>query len=379
MTVSYRIISLRVESVIGSHVLLFPDTGADFVRALKAAALYSESVTVPTVYDIAWVRGACADIARAQGHVSPKAQAYLAFVREHQRDIALLKREGILHLGVREAVWITVPDPVSDPQFEEVPSTWPSSLFHLQGCSQKLLLFTYKMYLAGLVGAAEEVGLTLLSWNPQFLGTVWAYSRMTFDARTSLYNNGVPCICPSCSAPSQAYFRNRSTLLGRRKSVASRLAYTILERDLPAADDLPMDEILRLREVRSSELQAFRVGVDALAAQIDLSRTWDDVELQIENAIATKVNPALQDLQSALFASRLDALKKIGKGAEALARSMISFMLSVAMGAPLALGAVAGVLVPIAGTLAEAEIERRKLLHANQWSILLRLKKRAGR
>ncbi len=78
--------------MIGSDVLLFPDTGEQFARCLKTATLYSEriycvSAAAPEIQEI------FANEGLEPGESTLK---FLAAAEQHEGDFALLRRENIL-------------------------------------------------------------------------------------------------------------------------------------------------------------------------------------------------------------------------------------------------------------------------------------------
>jgi len=72
--------------------------------------------------------------------------------------------------------------------------------------------------------------------------------------------------------------------LSQRQDIQNRLRQIILESHVPRVDDLPIDEILRIRIKRKAELQRFRAGISTLATQVDLAASPEDRELQIQRS-----------------------------------------------------------------------------------------------
>jgi hypothetical protein len=135
------------------------------------------------------------------------------------------------------------------------------------------------------------------------------------------------------------------------------------------------DQLLRHR--RQSELDQFRVGLGKLATQVDLTVPSGHIELQIADLVSSQIDPAVHDLEAALSASRRDVVKKLGDSPKYVAAT-IPFVISVAAGAPMdvqAALACIGSFAALVGPWLSAQVERSNLLHASQWSILLRLKK----
>ena len=88
--------------MIGSDTLLFPDTGPDFLRALRTAVLYSKQVHVLTMPDIRMAEvmtKAFDDSGKGSvdRHTVPKRLSeYFTFVLESHKDLSLLKNAGVL-------------------------------------------------------------------------------------------------------------------------------------------------------------------------------------------------------------------------------------------------------------------------------------------
>jgi hypothetical protein len=154
-----------------------------------------------------------------------------------------------------------------------------------------------------------------------------------------------------------------------------RLGQTVLERHLPSAEDLPIEDLLKIRETRDSELEAFRISLRELASCIDVTQEPNDLELQVRDLVASHVDPALRDLRAALNSSRLDILKKISRPWEGLPASVIPATIAYARGAPLELSAAVALIGKIASGLIEGSIERKQILRGSQWSILLQFEK----
>jgi hypothetical protein len=140
-------------------------------------------------------------------------------------------------------------------------------------------------------------------------------------------------------------------------------------------DDLPTEEILEIRRKRRPELERLQSSLAELATKVDPTGPHATIDLQIHDLVAGKVDPAVRDLDSALYSARMEALKKIGQSMESLAGAVIPLVMSVAVGAHTDVKGPASVLGGILGPLIGGEIERHRILNASQWSILLRLKK----
>ena len=198
---------------------------------------------------------------------------------------------------------------------------------------------------------AERSGIGLYSWSPSFQNALWRARELGISTK-----------------PAQTKYQGRA-------SIHAQLGQTVLEKHLPVAQDLPFEELINIREKRRSELAAFRVGIGQLASQIDPTHPPEDIELEIHDLVLKKIDPAVQNLRSAMKASRLDALKNIGRSWDSLAKATIPAILSFAAGAPLEVSAAVGGLGGLLAPILEAEVERKKIQHASQWSILIRARK----
>jgi len=373
--------------MLGSDILLFPDTGDEFIRALKTSVLYSRRTFAYTNVLSPYVSGSQEVILmhslmkRAQEMEmgpGPKRRfvEYAAFVATHNSDLVMLQKEGVLEYpGDRASEALQKLAPSDLERVREIAerlmnSTDPmvSPILKAYECQVPTLMdfigaeigawsdpewmryWFFTLYLASLSVIAERMGIALISWSSPFQDAVWA-------ARTLLLTGE----------------ESGLSAVGRRAAEA-RLGTIALERYLPISEDLPFQEILEIRQKRDAELEAFRIGIRELATQIDPTHPPENVELAIHDIVASKIDPAVRNLQAAVYSSRLDVIKKLGQSWNSLATATVPFVLSFAAGAPLSVSAAIALLGPIASSLIEAEVDRRKLLHASQWSILLTLK-----
>ena len=79
--------------MIGSEVILIPDTGEQFTRCLKTAALYSERIYCISSIAPRIVKGLFSSKARQPGEPTLR---FLEATKAHDADFSLLRREGIL-------------------------------------------------------------------------------------------------------------------------------------------------------------------------------------------------------------------------------------------------------------------------------------------
>lgn len=215
----------------------------------------------------------------------------------------------------------------------------------------RLILFA--LYLAAISWQSERSGIAVLCVSKLHQQAVWA-ARDLFG----LADDG--------------------DVIAERRLIQAKVGDTVIQRYLPDVDSMHFEDILELRTKCNDELTAFRIGLSEIAAQVDTTQPIERQRLQIEDVISTKVDPAVRNLEVALWSARADILKKVTPSWDSLARATVPFVISVAVGAPMniqaALAAIGG-FVAIAGPFIESEVDRRKLLHASQWTILLKLKK----
>ncbi len=381
--------------MIGSDTLLFPDTGPEFLKSLRTAVLYSKHVHVLTLLDPALANTG------AEGFkpVSPenpigyrRLSQYFIFLKKTLPDLTLLKNEGIiLPLGLdddsfdkatcfRNNAYKSINQKIEtvhekksylNELFDLGIKHCPPSYFDLDllgiysrvargktkwnptfADQESICKIGFIPYLLMVNAIAEDRGVGLSTWLPEFQNALWG-CRELFSTN-----------------PSQS-----TRKITQRKDTEVQLGNIIFDKYLPVADDLPFEELLKIRETRADELEAFRVALSELATHVDLNQSRDDYELQIHDLVSSKVDPAIQVLRSALTDSRLDSLKKVGRSWKSLASATIPAVLTFAAGAPLDVSAVVAALGTIGMPLAEGILDRKKLVHASQWSILFRLNK----
>lgn len=410
--------------MIGSSVLLCPDTGQNFLRCLKSAVLYAEQINVLTVLDFDFAEKLCEQkpesiqrqITETTGAVlrntflADRILDYFKFVKSKKSDLQLLINEGLLNTLTTSYQAVYTDDKISlefsypgnNETIAKVMDVWlqgiegneesvharlcdlalhslkfcPPSFFDLEALDilreleherpnfylelKKLITSKPWLYLvpvmmyycARLTACAEQAGSCLLTWSKPWQETIWSF-REYFASTTS----------------------NSIELLNRRSSVEAKLGHTVLDRYIPSMEDFEFEEIIRLRKFRAPELEAFRVSVAELATQIDIDSPLDNSEIQIQDLVKSKVDPAIRDLKAALDISRMDSFVKVGKSWKSIASGLIAASLSFAAGTPLDVSAILGAGSMIAGPLLEGVLEHRKLQRASQWSFLLRLPK----
>jgi len=81
--------------LLGFDTLIFPDTGREFIGALKTAVLYSDHVYVNTRIS-PLPEEAIRAFAKATGIPPTRANSYFEFVAEHAQSFSALESAGVL-------------------------------------------------------------------------------------------------------------------------------------------------------------------------------------------------------------------------------------------------------------------------------------------
>jgi hypothetical protein len=392
--------------MIGADVLVFPESGPEFLRALKMAVLYADRAHALTLeFPFPGMAKALSDALPATA-ANKKLLQHLRFLDGAHETLALLVRERVLVLPgeiLQESLSSFARELTVSPQtalLTEEHFEGGDRLKRFGRCCPlnfiewlyQLSLWTFGLaaglkrlniatpfdapdvvehahkfnalvdavpewarplaYLTMLMVVAEHRGIVPVSWSPVFSDSLRAV-RLAFSE----------CL--------------PGDVLSTRHTVQARLAQVVLARHLPAVDDLPFEEVLEIRRQRHAELEAFRAAIRTLSASVDPTEPSDTLALDLDDIVATQVDPALRDLQNAMYSNRLEALKTISKSWESLAKALVPFSVAHAASAPLDIQAVAAVVGGLAamGPLIAAEIERHRLVHCSQWSLIFHLRK----
>jgi hypothetical protein len=383
--------------MISEEVILYPDTGPVFRQSLATSVLYATRVTTLTCVDLDFTE-ALLDVI---GPPDPEANTtirrlsdYLTFVRDMHPDLALLqgagvlrtlnqsepalweaKNQGLMHTarltdervrdGIDEATWeasqaiinrafdLAVPC-LSDIDFvflvhKAMEGDRDLADFLNSTDHEVILRAGFMFYLLRLSVMVERNGWTPVTGHPAFRDAFYS-ARSLFLEPDDLGHSLAP-----------------------RVVSAAQLALTVLERRLPRADDLPLDMVLRLREDRQAELTSFRVALNSLAAEVPDGVSSQMLARHLDNVVATRVDPAVDELRRSLTASRLNAFRTLGRSSTSIASATVSASLALAYGAPLDVAAAAAVLGTVFTSAVDAAIERAQMLRASQWTFLLRL------
>jgi hypothetical protein len=370
--------------MIGSEILLYPDTGPEFLRALKLGVLYSKRVHVLTLLDDTLLESYLADEQPKQIPPSqPKLRAndfgphvpilgvgvpvpstanaleYLRFVQENRADLSLLIGEGVLTSDFPQAFSFGGTFR-ADPKVLRALDRWPPSYWDFL---QSLPLeahqraASFQGHLCFIASIAQQTGLGLATWS-------WDFQEVLWNAVSQLAEGG-----PISSEPLPLSSESAS----QRRLVETGLAQVVLERYVPRVDDLPITEILELKRKYAAELERFHEAVRQLATHVDLAQAPAQVKGQIQDLVAREVDPAVSDLYVTLGGARLDFFKKL-LGKEPIAAG-IGVVIAAVRGSPFDIAAALGTAGAAATAAFETAIDRRKALTASHWSILFRLKK----
>jgi hypothetical protein len=401
--------------MIGSEILVLPDIGPDFLRALKAASLYSTRVHT-CLFDISFERLSPLlekaeehlrnqDLPEPMGYYLGRISRYFRFGVDNERTFRLLSESGILpRLSPDRIVQgLYQPTVSASPQIDLL-----TVMEHIRDSSDPgidILKRTFTEYppnltdlvpLLPFLGEMNESWASLLKCREDDFKTLLALVTTVPEFRVALFALFLTLLCCASERDGIAVLvtselhqqslwaarelfgiKNDRKLLADRKSIQALIGDTVIQRYLPDVDSLEFEDILELRTRCRDELEAFRIGLREIAVQVDTTQPIDSQRLQIEDIITTKVDPAVRNLQVSLWAARAHILKRITSSWDSLAKATVPFLVSVAVGAPMnmqaALAAIGG-FSALAGPFIESEVERRKLLHASQWSVLLKLK-----
>lgn len=386
--------------MIGTDTLLYPEAGDGFLAALQTAILYSDRVRVLTVNNPEFVdrelRG-LEGIGAEHPVFAQRLKAYFSSLKDSLAHLDILAREGLvmpLRLAAEkeletfdswnqdsvalitglddkyERSWLKTMDVVD--QAFNLPAACLSDLatgatlfsaiqkkkissWSLER-KERLANYLFFQYLLMLSVVAEREGVVPFSWLPEF-------QKATLRVRQLFEESG----------------QLKPSIPGNHQYIDRRLSAMVLTRFLPRGDDLPLDELLRIREKRYSELESFRVALRKLSSQIDPNTPVAELEAVLRVLVDSTIEPAVDELRRSLVASRLESIRKLGRSSSALASAAFSASITLVAGAPLDLAAALGAVGGLLGGLFDAVLDERKLLNASQWGVLVRLRKRRGR
>jgi len=79
---------------------------------------------------------------------------------------------------------------------------------------------------------------------------------------------------------------------------------------VPAFDNLPDEELLKFRDQRKSELDAFRQAINDLTEEVQTLEIADNVEKHLKTVIRSRVNPKIADLKEVVDEKAIELKKK---------------------------------------------------------------------
>lgn len=198
--------------------------------------------------------------------------------------------------------------------------------------------------------------------NNDCVGVTWdAQSRQFFDRCTE-------------SLPIANSEVNR--IIARREAIKNRLGDLVLTSTIPDVSELPIENILELRDRRAAELEWFRVSLRKLAAGISPELEGEELIRAMLNAIDVEVQPALHELQASLDVTDSSAMRKLFTVKPEHIAGLISFSISSALGLPLDASAGlagAGIAASKLFGFTEKELTKKEKLRSSPWSVLFHL------
>jgi hypothetical protein len=165
----------------------------------------------------------------------------------------------------------------------------------------------------------------------------------------------------------------------RVQTAATKLGQKLLTRTLPRVHDLPMEDVLELRQKHKDEIKAFRVGLGEIAAAIDRTQPSEQDLVEINQLIMTRVDPALADLRAGLKNSQLNAFEGLSKSGAAWTPGGVGAVITYVAtgGTQNALSGLVGLLIPVIGAMLSGHLEKRRLMNASRWSLLIKLEEKS--
>ena len=385
--------------MIGKDTLLYPEAGEGFLAALQTAILYSDRVRVLAVHDSQFIereQRSFEEIGTESPIFAQRLKRYFTSLQESFPSLDLLVREGlaiplrltagkdleaidswnlasidlISNLDDRyERRWLNVMKVVD--RAYDLPAACLSDLVTVTKFlaarnknilswplerRERLANYLFFQYLLMLSIVAERESVAPFSWLPRFQDATFRV-RMLFEEARQL----------------------ETEVHDYDQYIERRLSAMVLTRYLPRADDLPLEELLRIREDRYSELESFRVALRSLSSQVDPATPIRELDAVLRTLADSVIDPAVDELRRSLVASRLEALKSIGRSSSSLASAAFSVSISLAAGAPLDMAAALGSIGGLLGCVLDGIVDERKLLNSSQWGILVRLQRRNQR
>lgn len=215
---------------------------------------------------------------------------------------------------------------------------------------------SFQGYLAFLARVAQEQHAMLGTWSLDF-------QHQLIGAVEQLWDGG--------SISAQPLW-DKQDMRPRRQITELAVANRILERYLPAVDDLTFHDVLELRDRCAPQLKSFQVSIQKLATSINLIQSPIATLSEIEDRISADVEPAILDLEAKLESAKWNLIKslptKIGL-TTAVTMAVNFFASGFPVDIKALLGAGAGGLSAVADTV----VDRNQILREHQWSMVFRL------
>lgn len=388
--------------MIANDVLVFPDTSEAAWRCIKTSALYSDHVHSLNVFD----RRTAERMLDAFGSFSelvPAAplimrwKSYFQWVLTHCDDLDCLETEGVLLSLQSRAHWPTdaekkkamayfadrgkgmdreqpaFPENVAEvldaafphfpPSFSDLDLLAP----FIRGAKKEEDIDTIDLFLRD-VDATLRVSMvwylllvSVIAEQQGLMGVTW--SEAWRDAAWSV----------------QTHYRSGSKKT-RRGGVEQGIAQLVISRHVPRVDRLSVQELLRLRSKRKAEIECFRAGIGALALEVDLEASGEDIELQMNDIVTARVDPALLDLRRAFQEEKYRVATEAAGGWRSVAASTVPAVISVMAGAPLDIAAALAAIGPMAAVVSGIMKHRGTIKGtraASPWSLVFDVREEA--
>jgi hypothetical protein len=419
------------------QVLILPDGGADFMRTVRLAALYAETVHVfsptqeSTIDELSFlsrspissvIQEVLTDTSLAEGRESQQVaeqvttlfpslaentgeHAAVGFIRAsvaNRSELALLQSEKVVR-SILEDFVIRLSNGEVElegliPSLElftkqempkaQVPDFYARS--HSQPTICTLFELLWQVFIGTAAAAHEKKPHEFFNLMKANEDASTKIAVLTFFGLSSYYamNNGCAAMTwdPSTQKLFDEYLRALTTTAPaaerqlKTEFVKNRLAQVILTDQVADVSALPIEEILEIRRKREPELKAFRNKLREIASEIDPTVTESELSIAIDKKVQSTVRPALDDLKASVEQSRLEAHRRLWSPNDALNKSLVPFAISTLSGASAAVEvtlSAAGVAVSkLYDFTIGKSLEKKKILAGSPWSVLFDLKNR---
>jgi hypothetical protein len=300
---------------------------------------------------------------------TPEALQYLEFVQANFDDLVMLTKAKVFISHFPDAFGYGGtfrPDDNTSRTLQR----WPPSYWDF-GRSLPLpgeqSVASFRGYLTFLAGLAQQQRAILGTWSLDF-------QHQLIGAVDQLADGG-----PISTQP----LWTKQVVRPRRHATAVALANRILDRTLPAVDDLSFHDVLELRDRCASERKSFQVSIQKLATEIDLTRSPVEIASDISDRISVNVEPALRELEAKLTSAKFSIIKssstKVGV-TTAVTMAVSLFVSGLPSDIKTRLTTLAaGGLAAAALTVDDPIVDHRQLSREHQWSMVFQFTKLARR